>query len=500
MLSCERSPTATSRFFRRTPSTGWRAPPSGGSRLSISTGSRAEARSSRRPSSLRASRRCWNASPNFVTAPRRDACTAAGPVHARRGQSRLGASAGSRREGRTRSASVCLLSVGAAADVLGASRGDRRDEREPSRRTGSAPARGRAGRDPRRCRRHPRRRGVARHAVDRDRRHRSRPDRSSRRGRRSGEPHCTASRHTHNPYRSRRRAYARGNRFGRMRTFPPCRSARDCRPRCRDGRAGCGRSSSDGDHGTVSAVGGTSATLNGTVNPGGAATDWWFEYGTSTSYGSKSATTAAGSGSANVAVSKALSGLAPATTYHYRLVAKNATGDHERRRRAFHDRIASSRRHRTCGGRRPDDGDARRHGEPERRAHDVVRRIRNLDLVRQEDARRPMPARAASRRRSRSASRAAAGKTYHFRLVATSSAGTVQGADATFVTAEPPAATTSAASSVGSTERDAERQGRPERAGDHLRLRVRHDDLVRDEDPVFERRIGLQRGERLEEP
>ena len=57
--------------------------------------------------------------------------------------------------------------------------------------------------------------------------------------------------------------------------------------------------------GTVSAVGGTSATLNGTVNPGGAATDWWFEYGTTTAYGSKTATTAAGSGSANVSVSKA---------------------------------------------------------------------------------------------------------------------------------------------------------------------------------------------------
>ena len=77
--------------------------------------------------------------------------------------------------------------------------------------------------------------------------------------------------------------------------------------------------------GSVSAVGGTSATVNGTVNPGGAATDWWFEYGTSTSYGSKTATTAAGSGSANVSVSKALTGLSPATTYHYRLVAKNAT-------------------------------------------------------------------------------------------------------------------------------------------------------------------------------
>ena len=56
--------------------------------------------------------------------------------------------------------------------------------------------------------------------------------------------------------------------------------------------------------GPVSAVAGTTATLTGTVNPGSVATDWWFEYGTSTSYGSKTATTAAGSGSANVPVTR----------------------------------------------------------------------------------------------------------------------------------------------------------------------------------------------------
>src|SRR3990170_3673854 len=78
--------------------------------------------------------------------------------------------------------------------------------------------------------------------------------------------------------------------------------------------------------GTVSAVGGTTATLNGTVNPGGLATDWWFEYETTTSYGTKTATTAAGSGTANVSVSKDIAGLTPGTTYHYRLVAKSSGG------------------------------------------------------------------------------------------------------------------------------------------------------------------------------
>ena len=95
--------------------------------------------------------------------------------------------------------------------------------------------------------------------------------------------------------------------------------------------------------GPVSAVGGTSATLNGTVNPAGAATDRWFEYGTSTSYGSKTTTVAAGSGSANDAVSAAVSGLAPATTYHYRLVAKNAIRNDTRHRRSLHDRLPARR-------------------------------------------------------------------------------------------------------------------------------------------------------------
>ena len=45
----------------------------------------------------------------------------------------------------------------------------------------------------------------------------------------------------------------------------------------------------------------TSATLNGTVDPNGRATTWYFEYGTSTSYGSKTADRSAGSGTSTTA-------------------------------------------------------------------------------------------------------------------------------------------------------------------------------------------------------
>lgn len=72
----------------------------------------------------------------------------------------------------------------------------------------------------------------------------------------------------------------------------------------------------------------TGATLKGQVNPHGYATTYQFEYGTTTSYGTKVPTTAesVGSGKTNVAVSKAISGLKLGTTYHYRVSATNAYG------------------------------------------------------------------------------------------------------------------------------------------------------------------------------
>lgn len=70
----------------------------------------------------------------------------------------------------------------------------------------------------------------------------------------------------------------------------------------------------------------TAATVNGTVNPTGAATSYYFQYGTTTSYGSQTTTASAGSGFGPVNVSANLSGLTPNTTYHYRVVATNSNG------------------------------------------------------------------------------------------------------------------------------------------------------------------------------
>ncbi|HET8815356.1 MAG TPA: fibronectin type III domain-containing protein [Solirubrobacterales bacterium] len=76
----------------------------------------------------------------------------------------------------------------------------------------------------------------------------------------------------------------------------------------------------------ASSVGEKAATLNGKVNPNGLETKMYFEYGTTTNYGSKTAEVNVGSGTSTLEKSEPLSGLSPSTLYHYRIVASNSHG------------------------------------------------------------------------------------------------------------------------------------------------------------------------------
>jgi len=70
-----------------------------------------------------------------------------------------------------------------------------------------------------------------------------------------------------------------------------------------------------------------SATLKGTVNPNGKEASYYFEYGLTTSYGSKTPEVfGIGSGTSDVPVSAKITGLASKTTYHFRVVASNGYG------------------------------------------------------------------------------------------------------------------------------------------------------------------------------
>jgi phosphodiesterase/alkaline phosphatase D-like protein len=76
---------------------------------------------------------------------------------------------------------------------------------------------------------------------------------------------------------------------------------------------------------TAFAITQTSATLGAQVNPNLSPTSYHFDYGTSDSYGSSTPESAAiGADSLGHPASAAISGLAPGTTYHYRIVATNA--------------------------------------------------------------------------------------------------------------------------------------------------------------------------------
>src|SRR5437764_15285427 len=87
--------------------------------------------------------------------------------------------------------------------------------------------------------------------------------------------------------------------------------------------------------GAASNIGPTSVTVAGTVNPHGLATTYLFEYGKTTSYGSKTASKSAGSGTSSVAVSTTIASLSPGTTYHYRIVATSTAGTSKGADRTF---------------------------------------------------------------------------------------------------------------------------------------------------------------------
>ena len=87
--------------------------------------------------------------------------------------------------------------------------------------------------------------------------------------------------------------------------------------------------------GAATVVRPTSATLVGTVDPGGAATSYFFEYGPTIAYGKQTTAGQLPAGTVRVKVGQPVTGLA--TGYHYRLVATNSVstahrqGPHVRR-------------------------------------------------------------------------------------------------------------------------------------------------------------------------
>lgn len=200
--------------------------------------------------------------------------------------------------------------------------------------------------------------------------------------------------------------------------------------------------------GPVSAVTTSSATAGGSVNPNGRSTTWYFEYGTSTSYGKKTLTKSAGSGTGNVQVSGALTALTPATTYHYRLVATNADGTTRGGDGIFTTSSAPAAVTGSAANVTVTSATLNGTVDPNGQATTW-----SFEYGTSTSYGSTTPAKSAgSGTTATSVSAAVSGLTpgriYHYRLVATSAAGTSRGVDRSFTTAGAPTAVTGSASAV----------------------------------------------------
>ncbi len=70
----------------------------------------------------------------------------------------------------------------------------------------------------------------------------------------------------------------------------------------------------------------TNATLNGTVNAESTSSHYYFELGTTPSYGTRTSEVSAGSGVSDVVAKQTVCGLAPSTEYDSRVATTNSTG------------------------------------------------------------------------------------------------------------------------------------------------------------------------------
>jgi hypothetical protein len=78
--------------------------------------------------------------------------------------------------------------------------------------------------------------------------------------------------------------------------------------------------------GKATSVKQTTAVLNGTVNPNGSHTTYYFQWGLTNTYGVNGATHSAGSGTKTMSVHVTATDLIPGTVYHFRLVATSQFG------------------------------------------------------------------------------------------------------------------------------------------------------------------------------
>ena len=207
--------------------------------------------------------------------------------------------------------------------------------------------------------------------------------------------------------------------------------------------------------GTSQQVQFASATVTGTVNAAGAATSYYFQYGTSSAYDLQTSAASAGSGSSNVAVQQSLSGLTAKTTYHYRLVATSSAGTTFGNDAMFTTAATPAPVVTTGAATGVSFASATVTGSlnPEDVPTTYYFQYGPTLAYGTKTAVQSAPSGSSTQAVNDALSGLAAGTTYHYRLVASSAGGTVVGSDATFTTTKTPApvVVTAAPTSVSTT-------------------------------------------------
>ena len=203
--------------------------------------------------------------------------------------------------------------------------------------------------------------------------------------------------------------------------------------------------------GPATAVGSTSATVGGSVDPHGQSTTWWVEFGTSTSYGSKTTAANAGAGTTSAAVSVNLTGLKPGTTYHYRVVATNAAGTSRGGDAVFSTPVPPDVSTGSASRITASSATLNATVDPNGRSTTFSFDYGTSTSYGTKTGTRSAGSATTAQPVSSGIAGLAAGRTYHFRIVATSDAGTTVGKDATFTTSSTPIVVTGDVTSVAPT-------------------------------------------------
>jgi hypothetical protein len=195
----------------------------------------------------------------------------------------------------------------------------------------------------------------------------------------------------------------------------------------------------------------TNATLHGTVDPQADDTTYHFEYGTDTSYGTSVPVPEAdlGDGYGPLSVSQALTGLLPDTAYHYRVVATNGLGTATSADQTFATAPATPVTATAVGA-----VGAELHGavNPRGALASYHFEYGTDTSYGRTTAEQGAGSGTSVRNVGATIAKLAPSTTYHVRLVATTSIGTVSSEDATFTTLPAPTVTVADATGVGVTD------------------------------------------------